>query len=103
MYAVIKTGGKQYKVSEGLRLKVEKLPYDVNDEVTLTDVLFVEKNGEIKVGAPLVKGATVIASVVKHGRGEKVISFKYTAKSGFHKKIGHRQSYTEILIKSING
>lgn len=101
MYAVIKTGGKQYKVSEGDKVRVEKLPYNANEEVTLKEVLFVEKNGEISVGAPYVKGAEVIASVVGHGKADKVISFKYTRKSGFHKTKGHRQNYTEIVIKTI--
>lgn len=101
MYAVIKTGGKQYKVSEGDKVRVEKLPYNANEEVTLKEVLFVEVNGEVKVGAPYVKGAEVVASVVEHGKADKVISFKYTRKSGFHKTRGHRQQYTELLIKTI--
>lgn len=101
MYAVIKTGGKQYKISEGDRVRVEKLPYNASEEVTLKEVLLVEKNGEVTVGAPFIKGAEVIASVVQHGKADKVISFKYTRKSGFHKTKGHRQTYTELLIKSI--
>lgn len=101
MYAIIKTGGKQYKVEEGQKLRVEKLPYDVNTEVELTDVLLVANDGELKVGTPFVEGAKVVASVIVHGKEKKVINYKYKPKTGFHKKKGHRQPYTEIEIKNI--
>ncbi len=102
MYAVIKTGGKQYKVEEGTKLKVEKLPYDVDAQVELTEVLLVSKDGEVKVGKPFLDNAKVIATVVEHGKGKKVINFQYKRKTGYHKKTGHRQNYTEILVKQIN-
>ncbi|BDU51024.1 50S ribosomal protein L21 [Haliovirga abyssi] len=101
MYAIIKTGGKQYKVKEGQKLRVEKLPYDVDAEVELTDVLLVSNEGDVKVGTPFVEGAKVVASVIEHGKGKKVINFKYKPKTGFHKKKGHRQPYTELEIKNI--
>lgn len=101
MFAVVKTGGKQYRVEEGQKLKVEKLPFDVNSEVELEDVLMVSDGKDLKVGKPFVKGSKVIASVVEHGKGKKVISYKYKAKTAFHKKKGHRQLYTEIEIKKI--
>lgn len=102
MYAIIKTGGKQYKVAEGKKLKIEKLPNDVNTEVEFTEVLLVSKDGEVKVGTPVVAGAKVLANVLEHGKGKKVISFKYKPKKDSKKKKGHRQPYTEIEIKSIN-
>jgi large subunit ribosomal protein L21 len=89
-------------VEEGSVLKVEKLPYDVNAEVELTDVLLVSKDGDITVGKPFVEGAKVVASVVEHGRGKKTISFKYKPKKGFHKKKGHRQSFTAIKVTKID-
>ena len=101
MYAVIKTGGKQYKVSEGEKVRIEKLSYDVNSEVEFTEVLMVVNNGDVKVGKPVVEGAKVVATVVANGKGDKVVSFKYKPKTGFHVKKGHRQPYTEVTIKSI--
>lgn len=101
MYAVVKTGGKQYKVSEGEIVRVDKLPYNENDEIVLTDVLLVVKDGAVKAGTPLVSGAKVKATVTSHCKGDKLISFKYTSKTGFHKKKGHRQQYTELTINKI--
>lgn len=102
MYAVIKTGGKQYKVAEGDVLRVEKLNAEVETTVELTEVLLVANAGDVKVGTPVVEGAKVVAEVLSQGRGAKVINFKYKPKTGYHKKKGHRQSYTEIKITSIN-
>ena len=102
MYAVIKTGGKQYKVAEGDVLRVEKLNAEANTTVELTEVLLVANAGDVKVGTPVVEGAKVVAEVLSQGRGAKVINFKYKPKTGYHKKKGHRQSYTEIKITSIN-
>jgi len=102
MYAVIKTGGKQYKVAEGDVLRVEKLNAEVETTVELTEVLLVANGGDVKVGTPVVEGAKVVAEVLSQGRGAKVINFKYKPKTGYHKKKGHRQSYTEIKITSIN-
>lgn len=102
MYAVIKTGGKQYKVTEGDVLRVEKLNADVDATVELTEVLLIANNGEINVGTPVVKGAKVVAKVLAQGKGEKVINFKYKPKTGYHRRKGHRQLFTEIKIESIN-
>ena len=99
MYAIIETGGKQYKVSEGEEIKVEKLDAEVGAEVTF-DVVAVS-DGSLKV-ADAIKGASVKATVLDQGRGLKVIVYKYKRKSGYHKKNGHRQPYTEVKIESIN-
>lgn len=99
MYAIIKTGGKQYRVSEGETLRVEKLVAE-DGKVRFNEVLLV--GGEsLKVGAPLVAGASVEADVVAEGRAKKVLIFKKRRRKGYHKKQGHRQSYTEIKITSI--
>lgn len=102
MYAVIKTGGKQYKVAVGEVLRVEKLNAEVNTTVELKDVLLVSNNGDIKVGKPTVEGAKVVAEVLTQGKGEKVINFKYKPKTGYHRRKGHRQLFTEIKIVSID-
>ena len=100
MYAIIATGGKQYKVSEGDIIKVEKLDATVGESYTFDQVLIVN-DGEMKIGNPTVEGATVEASVVSEGRHKKVIVYRYKRKSGYHKKNGHRQSYTEVKIDKI--
>ena len=100
MYAVIKTGGKQYKVEEGTVLEVEKLASDIDSEVELNEVLMVGTEDSLKVGKPFVEGAKVIATVKAHGKGEKKINFKYNKKTYYRKK-GHRQQFTAIEIKSI--
>ena len=102
MYAIIATGGKQYKVSEGDIINVEKLGVEAGETVTFDQVLAVSDN-EMKVGSPLVDGASVTASVVENGRGKKVIVYKYKRKTGYHKKNGHRQAYTKVKIDKING
>ena len=101
MYAIIATGGKQYKVSEGDVINVEKLAVEAGETVTFEQVLMVSDNGSVKAGADAA-GATVTASVVKEGRAKKVIVYRYKRKSGYHKKNGHRQSYTQVKIESIN-
>ena len=101
MYAVIATGGKQYTVKEGDVIKVEKLGVAAGETVTFDQVLFVN-NGEAKIGNPTVDGATVTASVVKEGKSKKVIVYKYKRKTGYHKKNGHRQLFTEVKIEKIN-
>ena len=101
MYAIIATGGKQYKVSEGDIIKVEKLGVAAGETVTFDQVLAVN-NGELADGCPTVDGATVTASVVKEGKGKKVIVYKYKRKTGYHKKNGHRQLYTQVKIEKIN-
>ena len=101
MYAIIATGGKQYTVSEGDVIKVEKLSVNAGETVTFDQVLLVN-NGEAVVGDPTVAGATVTASVVEEGKGKKVIVYKYKRKTGYHKKNGHRQSFTRVKIEKIN-
>ena len=102
MYAIIATGGKQYKVSEGDVIKVEKLDAEVGAKVTFDNVLLVGGD-TVKVGTPTVDGAKVEASVVSEGKGKKVIVYKYKRKTGYHKKIGHRQLFTQVKIDSIVG
>jgi large subunit ribosomal protein L21 len=101
MYAVIKTGGKQYRVCAGQKLKVEQIPADVGAEVTLDQVLMVGEGESVKVGAPLVAGASVKCTVVSHGRHDKVKIFKMRRRKHYQKHQGHRQNYTELRIDSI--
>lgn len=101
MYAIIATGGKQYKVSEGDIIRVEKLGVEAGNTVTFDQVLAVN-NGSFVVGNPTVANATVSASVVKEGRAKKIVVYKYKRKTGYHKKNGHRQSFTEVKIDKIN-
>ena len=100
MYAIIATGGKQYKVSEGDVIKVEKLDAEAGNVVTFDQVIAV-KDDELKVGEA-VANATVTATVMDQGKGKKVIVYKYKRKSGYHKKNGHRQAYTAVKIDKIN-
>lgn len=101
MYAIIATGGKQYKVAEGDVIRVEKLGVEVGAEVVFDQVLVVSGD-EVKVGDPTVAGATVTATVVGDGKAKKVIVYKYKRKTGYHKKNGHRQAYTKVKIEKIN-
>lgn len=101
MLAIIKTGGKQYVVKPGDKLKVEKLDKKQGAEITFSDVLLVEKNKKLEIGNPRVKDAKVEAKVLGHGKGDKIIVFKYKAKKRYSRKIGHRQPYTEIEITGI--
>lgn len=103
MYAVIKTGGKQYKVAAGEKIKVELLDAEVGAEVTIEQVLAVGNGGELKIGAPLVAGATVKATVVSHGKHDKVRIFKMRRRKHYKKSQGHRQNYTELEISAVNG
>ena len=103
MYAVIETGGKQYKVSEGDVIFIEKLDAEAGAAVTFDKVLAVGEGAYIKVGAPSVAGASVEASVVKNGKSKKIVVFKMKPKKGYRKKQGHRQAYTKVEIKKING
>lgn len=101
MYAIIETGGKQVKVEEGQAIYIEKLDAQEGETVTFDKVLFV--GGEnVKVGKPLVEGATVTGKVEKNGKGKKIIVFKYKPKKNYHKKQGHRQPYTKVVIEKIN-
>jgi large subunit ribosomal protein L21 len=101
MYAVIKTGGKQYKVSAGEKLKVEQLAAEVGAQVVIDQVLAVGSGEQLAVGAPLVAGATVSATVLSHGRGDKVRIFKMRRRKHYQKRQGHRQNYTELFIGRI--
>jgi large subunit ribosomal protein L21 len=101
MIAVIKTGGKQYLVQPGDKIKVEKLDKKEGEEFSFSDVLLVEKNKKIEIGTPLVKDAEVQAKVLGHGKGDKIIVYKYKPKKRESRKIGHRQPYTEIEIIGI--
>jgi large subunit ribosomal protein L21 len=100
MYAVIKTGGKQYRVKQGDKIFVEKLPGNVGDAVSFDQVLLVGGDA-IKVGKPLVSGAKVAAKILEHGRGEKVIIFKFRRRKNYHRKTGHRQPFTTLQITDI--
>jgi large subunit ribosomal protein L21 len=103
VYAIIVTGGKQYKVSEGDIIFIEKLNAEEGTTVTFDQVIAVSGNNGLKVGAPTVAGATVTATVVKNGKGKKIYVLKYKAKKNEKKKIGHRQPYTKVQIQTIAG
>ena len=101
MYAIIKSGGKQYRVKTGEQLRVEALSADVGASISLEEVLMVGTGEDVKVGAPFVSGAKVKATVVSHGRGDKVRIFKMRRRKHYQKSQGHRQSYTELRIDDI--
>ncbi|NJM31940.1 MAG: 50S ribosomal protein L21 [Limnobacter sp.] len=101
MYAVIKTGGKQYKVAAGEKLKIEQIPADIGQEISLNEVLAVGGGEQVRVGAPLVEGASVTAVVLAQGRHDKVRIFKMRRRKHYQKRQGHRQNYTQIQIQSI--
>jgi len=103
MYAVVKTGGKQYRVSAGTKIKVEQLPAEVGSEVTLDQVLMIANEGEVKLGSPLLSGAAVKAKVLSQGRGDKVRIFKMRLRKHYRKTQGHRQNFTELEITGIAG
>ncbi|OOR87744.1 50S ribosomal protein L21 [Moraxella caviae] len=102
MYAVIKSGGKQHRVSVGETLKVELLKAEVGQTLTIEDVLMVVNGSDIKIGQPVVAGANVQAEVVSHGRGKKVRIVKHRRRKHYHKEQGHRQWFTELKISAIN-
>lgn len=102
MYAVIKTGGKQYRVVVGQKLNIEQIPADIDSQIVLSEVLMVADGEQVAVGTPLVAGATVTATVVSHGRGEKIRIFKMRRRKHYQKHQGHRQNYTEIRIDAIS-
>ena len=102
MYAVVKTGGKQYRVAVGDKIKVEQIAADVGQEVVLGEVLAVGTGSELKIGAPLVSGATVTAKVVEQGKHDKVRIFKMRRRKHYQKRQGHRQLFTELEIGAIN-
>ncbi len=102
MYAVIKTGGKQHKVAEGEILKVEKLKASVGEPFDITDVLLIEKDGEVTLGSPFIEGAKVTAKILRHGKEDKVTIIKMKRRKDYSKKQGHRQNYSEIQIEQIS-
>ena len=103
MYAVIKTGGKQYRVAAGEKIKVEQIAAEVGQEIVIDQVLAVGNGSELKVGTPLVSGATVKATVVAHGKHDKVRIFKLRRRKHYKKSQGHRQTFTELEISAVNG
>ena len=103
MYAVIKTGGKQYRVASGEKLKIEQIPADIGAEIVIDQVLLVADGESLKMGRPLVSGASVNAKVIAHGRHDKVRIFKLRRRKHYQKHQGHRQNYTEIEITGITG
>ena len=103
MYAVIKTGGKQYKVEEGMTLHVEKLEGNAGDKVEIKDVLLIGGGDKVKVGKPVVSGASVTTEIVAQKLSAKVVVYKRKKRKGFHKEHGHRQPYTALKVLSIKG
>jgi large subunit ribosomal protein L21 len=101
MYAVIKTGGKQYRVASGDKIKVEQIAADIGQEITIDQVLALGTGSDLKIGAPLVSGATVTVKVVSHGKHDKVRIFKMRRRKHYQKHQGHRQQYTELQIGAI--
>ena len=101
MYAVVKTGGKQYKVTVGQKLKVEQIPAELDSQIVLEEVLMVADGDNVQIGAPVVAGAKVTATVVSHGRHDKVRIFKMRRRKHYQKRQGHRQNFTEIRIDAI--
>jgi large subunit ribosomal protein L21 len=102
MYAIIETGGKQYRAAENDTLRVEKLDGEVGDEITLERVLMVSTDAGVRIGAPYVDGVTVTARVVRQAKGRKIEGFHYKAKKNERKRFGHRQYFTELVIRSIS-
>jgi large subunit ribosomal protein L21 len=101
MYAVIKSGGKQYRVASGDKLRLESIVAEVGAQLAFSDVLMVANDGDVRIGTPLVSGASVKATVLSHGRGNKVTIFKMRRRKHYQKHQGHRQNYTEVRIDSI--
>ncbi|RMG57561.1 MAG: 50S ribosomal protein L21 [Deltaproteobacteria bacterium] len=101
MYAIVRTGGKQVKVSPGETVKVEKIDASPGDVVELTEVLLVKTDDDVKVGNPTIEGAKVTCRVVEQGKGDKIIVYKYKRRKGYHKKKGHRQLYTALQVEEI--
>ena len=101
MYAIIRTGGKQYNVSVGDEIVIEKLDAEVGDVVSFDVLMLVDDNG-VKIGTPVVKGASANAKVIEHGKGKKVVVFKYKPKKNYRKKQGHRQPYTKVKVTALS-
>ncbi len=103
MYAVIQTGGKQYKVNEGEVLKVEKLAGEAGDKITLEQVLLISDGQAVRIGSPVIDGARVTAEVIEQGRNRKITVYKYKKRKNYRRKQGHRQAFTKIKIEKIEG
>jgi large subunit ribosomal protein L21 len=103
MYAVIRSGGKQYRVSQGGSLRVERLAGDVGASITLDDVLMIGGEGDVKIGTPKLDGAQITGTIVAQGRGDKIRVFKMKRRKGYRRTQGHRQDYTEIRVDEIRG
>ena len=103
MYAVIKSGGKQYKVAAGEKLKIEQIPTQVGEKISIDQVLMVSQGDKVSIGSPLVNGAVVSATVLGHGRADKVKIFKMRRRKHYQKRQGHRQNFTEVMIDEIKG
>ncbi len=103
MYAILETGGKQYRVSEGDVITVEKIPGEAGDAVEFDKVLLLSEDGEVKVGSPYIDGAKISGEIVETGKGKKVIVFKYKSKKDYRRKQGHRQPFTAVEITSLTG
>jgi large subunit ribosomal protein L21 len=101
MYAIVATGGKQYKVQEGETLRVEKLPGEIGAEITFDQVLMVANDGDVNIGAPTVAKAQVNGHIVEQGKANKILVFKYKRRKRYRRKLGHRQQYTAVKIDSI--
>ena len=101
MFAVIKTGGKQYKVAVGSKIKVEKLDAKENDKFVFSEVLMKGEDENVEIGAPFVEGASVEAKIIAHGKGDKIHIWKYKAKKRYQRRVGHRQPFTEVEITGI--
>ncbi len=101
MYAVVKTGGKQYRISEGEVFRVEKIRGEIGEQVDFNEVLMVSDREKVKIGTPLLPQASVIGEIVRQGKAKKIIVFKQKRRKNYHRKTGHRQQYTEIRIKEI--
>lgn len=103
MYAIIKNGGKQYRVAKGDRISIDRIPGEVGTEWSESAVLLLSGAGDAKVGTPTVDGASVTGTIVSHTKGDKIRVFKHKKRKGFHKTIGHRQQYTQVEITGIAG
>ena len=103
MYAVVRTGGKQIRMTPGEAVRVEKLPGSVGDDIELDDVLLLSGDSGLKIGTPVVEGARVVGRITEQGRGPKIVVFKMKRRKGYRRKQGHRQDYTEILVDRIEG
>ncbi|NLA71429.1 MAG: 50S ribosomal protein L21 [Clostridiaceae bacterium] len=102
-YAIIRTGGKQYRIVEGDEIFIETIAGEPEEEITFDEVLAISEGELLRVGTPYLEGATVTGKIVKQGRGRKIVVFKYKSKKGYRRKQGHRQAYTRVLIEAING